>query len=77
MTDVVRDKDGIGAALAILGLATRARSGGESLLEVYDALEAAHGVHLTDAAHGAQPHPGRCDRAAARGGADVPGRRGR
>jgi phosphomannomutase len=47
VTDVVRDKDGIGAALAILGLATKARSGGESLAEVYDALEAAHGVHLT------------------------------
>jgi phosphomannomutase len=47
VTDVVRDKDGIGAALALLGLAARARSGGESLLEVYDALEAAHGVHLT------------------------------
>jgi phosphomannomutase len=47
VSDVVRDKDGIGAALAILGLAARARSGGESLLEVYDALEAAHGVHLT------------------------------
>jgi phosphomannomutase len=47
VTDVVRDKDGLGAALAILGLAARARSGGESLLEVYDALEAAHGVHLT------------------------------
>jgi phosphomannomutase len=47
VTDVVRDKDGIGAALAILGLATKARAGGESLLDVYDALEAAHGVHLT------------------------------
>jgi phosphomannomutase len=47
VTDVVRDKDGIGAALAVLGLATKARSGGESLAEVYDALEAAHGVHLT------------------------------
>ena len=47
VTDVVRDKDGIGAALALLGLATKARSGGESLAEVYDALEAAHGVHLT------------------------------
>ncbi len=47
VTDLVRDKDGIGAALAVLGLATRARSGGESLLECYDALEAAHGVHLT------------------------------
>jgi phosphomannomutase len=47
VTDVVRDKDGMGAALAILGLATKARAGGESLLDVYDALEAAHGVHLT------------------------------
>ena len=44
----VRDKDGIGAALAVLSLAARARSGGESLLEAYDALETAHGVHLTE-----------------------------
>jgi phosphomannomutase len=47
VTELVRDKDGIGAALAVLGLATRARSGGESLLECYDALESAHGVHQT------------------------------
>jgi phosphomannomutase len=45
--DTVRDKDGIGAALALLSLAARARSGGESLLDAYDALEAAHGVHMT------------------------------
>jgi phosphomannomutase len=45
--DVVRDKDGIGAALALLGLAARARSRGRSLLDVHDALETAHGVHLT------------------------------
>jgi phosphomannomutase len=45
--EVVRDKDGIGAALAALGLAARARSGGESLLDAYDALEIAHGVHVT------------------------------
>jgi len=44
----VRDKDGLGAALAVLSLAARARSGGESLLEAYDALEIAHGVHLTE-----------------------------
>jgi phosphomannomutase len=44
----VRDKDGIGAALAVLSLAARARSGGESLAEAYDALEIAHGVHLTE-----------------------------
>lgn len=31
----------------MLGLAARARSGGESLLDAYDALEAKHGVHLT------------------------------
>jgi phosphomannomutase len=47
VTDVVRDKDGIGAALAVLGLAARARAGGETLTDVYDALETAHGVHLT------------------------------
>jgi len=44
----VRDKDGIGAALAVLSLAAKARSGGESLVEAYDALEIAHGVHLTE-----------------------------
>jgi phosphomannomutase len=44
----VRDKDGISAALAVLGLAAKARSGGESLVEAYDALECAHGVHLTE-----------------------------
>jgi phosphomannomutase len=47
VTDLVRDKDGIGAALALLGLAAVARSAGESLTDVYDALEAAHGVHAT------------------------------
>jgi phosphomannomutase len=45
--DVVRDKDGIGAALAVLGLATRERRAGRTLLDAYDTLEAAHGVHLT------------------------------
>jgi phosphomannomutase len=45
--DVVRDKDGIGAALAALGLATAARAAGGSLLTAYDALETAYGVHLT------------------------------
>ncbi|HVB42332.1 MAG TPA: phospho-sugar mutase [Streptosporangiaceae bacterium] len=44
----VRDKDGISAALAVLSLAARARSGGKSLLDAYDALEVAHGVHLTE-----------------------------
>ncbi len=45
--DVVRDKDGIGAALATLELAERAKSQGRSVLAVYDDLERAHGVHLT------------------------------
>ncbi len=45
--DVVRDKDGIGATLAMLVLATGAKAAGRSVLEVYDDLESAHGVHLT------------------------------
>ena len=47
VTDVVRDKDGIGAALALLGLAALARSAGQSLIDVYDELEATYGVHAT------------------------------
>ena len=45
--DVVRDKDGIGAALAMLGLTAQARAAGQSVLDRWDALETAHGVHLT------------------------------
>jgi phosphomannomutase len=45
--DVVRDKDGISAALALLGLAAQAWAAGHSLLDRLDALEEAHGVHLT------------------------------
>jgi phosphomannomutase len=45
--DVVRDKDGFGAALAMLRLATGAKSGSRSVLNVYDDLERAYGVHLT------------------------------
>ena len=47
VTDVVRDKDGIGAALALLGLAAVASSAGQSLSDAYDELEAAYGVHAT------------------------------
>ena len=43
----VRDKDGIGAALAVLRLATTARASGGTLTTAYDDLEQAHGVHLT------------------------------
>jgi phosphomannomutase len=46
--DVVRDKDGISAAVAVLGLAARARAAGRSLLDLWDVLEAAHGVHLDE-----------------------------
>ena len=45
--DVVRDKDGISAAIALLGLAAQASAAGQSLLDRWDALEQAHGVHLT------------------------------
>ena len=45
--DVVRDKDGISAALAMLGLTAQARAAGQSVLDRWDALETAHGVHLT------------------------------
>ncbi len=47
VTDVVRDKDGIGAALALLGLAAVARSAGASLIDAYDQLEVTYGVHAT------------------------------
>ena len=43
---MVRDKDGISAALALLSLASRARAAGQSLLDRWDALEVTHGVHL-------------------------------
>ncbi|HEX9359655.1 MAG TPA: hypothetical protein VF933_38310, partial [Streptosporangiaceae bacterium] len=45
--DAVRDKDGFSAALAMLGVAARARAAGQSVLDRWDALETAHGVHLT------------------------------
>ena len=45
--DVVRDKDGMSAGLAMLRLAAEARVAGRSVLDVYDELERAHGVHLT------------------------------
>jgi phosphomannomutase len=47
VSDVVRDKDGISAALAVLSLAAAARAAGQSLTDRWDVLEAAHGVHLT------------------------------
>ena len=47
VTPVVRDKDGISAALVLLSLAATARAAGQSLLDRWDALETVHGVHLT------------------------------
>ena len=44
----VRDKDGIGAALAVLRLAAAAKERGRSVTDELDALETAHGVHLTE-----------------------------
>jgi phosphomannomutase len=44
---IVRDKDGLGAALAFLGLAVRAGERGQSVLDELDELETRHGVHLT------------------------------
>ncbi|HEX8008964.1 MAG TPA: phospho-sugar mutase, partial [Trebonia sp.] len=43
----VRDKDGTGAAIAALRMTTAARAADRDLNEEYDALEQAHGVHLT------------------------------
>jgi phosphomannomutase len=43
----VRDKDGISAAVTFLRLATDAALAGQSVLDRYDDLERAHGVHLT------------------------------
>jgi len=45
--DAVRDKDGIGAAVAFLRMATEAAGEGRSVLDLYDELESEHGVHLT------------------------------
>jgi phosphomannomutase len=55
--ETVRDKDGISAALALLSLAASCRYEGRSLLDVYDALEAAHGVHLTAQVSASTPDP--------------------
>ena len=47
VSTAVRDKDGMSAALALLSLAATARATGQSLVDRWDALETAHGVHLT------------------------------
>jgi phosphomannomutase len=44
----VRDKDGIGAALAVLAMTAAAKASTRSLNDELDDLERAHGVHLTE-----------------------------
>jgi phosphomannomutase len=44
---VVRDKDGTGAAIAVLRMTAAAAAADRDLNDEYDALEQAHGVHLT------------------------------
>jgi phosphomannomutase len=46
--DVVRDKDGISAALLVAELAARLRASGRTLLERLDDLQREYGVHATD-----------------------------
>ncbi|SDC56086.1 phosphomannomutase [Sanguibacter gelidistatuariae] len=44
----VRDKDGISAALRIVGLADRLKADGRTLIDALDDLARAHDLHLTD-----------------------------
>jgi phosphomannomutase len=46
--DVVRDKDGLSAALLLTGLAARVKAEGRTLVDVLDDLAVRHGLHLTD-----------------------------
>ncbi|WP_018155255.1 phospho-sugar mutase [Demetria terragena] len=47
--DLVRDKDGISAALLIAAMAARLKASGRTLLDVLDDIARDHGVHATDA----------------------------
>lgn len=46
--DLVRDKDGISAALLLAGLAARLKTTGRTPIDVLDDLARRHGLHLTD-----------------------------
>jgi phosphomannomutase len=76
---IVKDKDGIGAALAVLRLAAAAKERGGTLAVAYDSLERVHGVHLTGQLSQRIPHPSEAMRRlratppAALGGAPVEG----
>jgi phosphomannomutase len=47
VSDVVRDKDGISAALAFLALASEAAASGEPVVRLLDDLYIRHGLHVT------------------------------
>ncbi len=47
--DLVRDKDGVSAALLVAELVGRLKARGATLLDLLDELAIAHGVHATDA----------------------------
>lgn len=46
--DMVRDKDGIAAAIAAADLVATAKAGSRTVPELLDVLATAHGVHLTE-----------------------------
>jgi phosphomannomutase len=46
--ELVKDKDGISAALLVAELAADAKAQGQSVFDLLDALHTLHGVHLTD-----------------------------
>jgi phosphomannomutase len=46
--DLVKDKDGLSAALLVAELAADAKAEGQTLFDRLDALHVVHGVHLTD-----------------------------
>ena len=46
--DVVRDKDGLSAALLLAQLAARLKAEGRTLVDALDELAVRHGLHLTD-----------------------------
>ncbi len=75
VTAAVRDKDGMSAALALLSLAATARAAGQTLLDRWDALETAHGVHLTAQVTLPTRSPARGHGQAPRRAAGRPGRR--
>ena len=70
--DIVRDKDGVSAALLLAELAAALKAQGRTLLDVLDDLAVEHGVHATDALVGARRRPGPDRRRSWRGCATAP-----